>query len=79
MPCQQKSQRFRWQGEPSVELSQVYPGEVPQQAENVQQPQDHGNDHDGVQNRLYGSRHRDVPVDESQKDADDDQHQHYLK
>jgi hypothetical protein len=29
----------------------------------VQEPQNDGNDDNGIQNRLYGSRHRDEPVD----------------
>jgi hypothetical protein len=34
-------------------------GERTENSKNFQEPQDNGNDHDGVQDRLDGARHRD--------------------
>jgi hypothetical protein len=47
-------------------------GKVTENSKNVQQPQNDGNDHNGIQNRLYGSRHRDESVDEPEKNTNHD-------
>jgi hypothetical protein len=36
-------------------LPHVDRGQVTENSKNVQEPQNHGNDHNGIQNRLYGS------------------------
>jgi hypothetical protein len=38
-------------------------GEIIENTENVQEPQNHDNDHNGIQNGLDGSRHGDESVD----------------
>jgi hypothetical protein len=35
-------------------------GEFTDKPKNAQEPQDHGNDYDSIQDRLNGARHRDV-------------------
>jgi hypothetical protein len=50
-------------------------GDIRQQPENPQKPQHYDNNHHAIQERLYGSLHGKVIVDEPQKHADD--HQDY--
>ena len=45
---------------------------------NIQEPQDHGNDHDGIQDRLDGARHRDEPVNQPEENPNHDQHCEYV-
>jgi len=44
-----------------------------EQSKDVQEPQDNGEDHDAVQNRLDGCLHRNEPIHEPQKHADYDE------
>jgi hypothetical protein len=53
-------------------------GELTENTKNAQEPQNHGNDHDGIQNRLYGTRHGDEPVDEPEKNTHHDQDHYHL-
>ena len=41
-------------------------------SKNLQKPQNDDNDNNHIQNRLYGSRHRDESVDEPEKHTDND-------
>ena len=59
-------------------LSHADLGKRTDKPENVQEPQDNGNDHDGVQDRLNGARHWYESVDEPEKNANHDQDHHYL-
>jgi hypothetical protein len=42
-------------------------------SKNIQEPQDHGNDHDGVQDRLDGARHGDETVNQPEEYPNHDQ------
>lgn len=59
-----------------AELRQLLPhmdtGELTENSKNAQEPQDNGNDHDGIQDHLYGTRHRDESVDEPEKNTNYD-------
>ena len=45
------------------------------QSEDIQKPDHHSNDHDGVQDRLDRSLHWDESVDQPKQDADDNQNE----
>jgi hypothetical protein len=51
----------------------VDPGEVTDDSKNIQEPQDDDNDHNGIQNRFYGSRHGDEAVDDPKSHTDHNQ------
>jgi hypothetical protein len=53
-------------------------GEGTEKSKNAQEPQDNGNDHNGVQDRLNSARHRYETVNDPEKNADHDQDYHYL-
>jgi hypothetical protein len=53
-------------------------GEVTQYSKNVQEPQHHSYDHNRIQNRLYGTRHRDKSVDESQNNTNHNQDDYHI-
>lgn len=48
-------------------------------SKDVQKPQHHANDHDRIQNRLNGSLHWYIAVDQPEQDTYDNQHYYYLK
>src|SRR5579859_2864332 len=47
----------------------VDPGDGMHNSKNIQEPQDHKNDHHGIQDRLDGTGHRDKAVDEPEKNT----------
>jgi hypothetical protein len=49
------------------------------QSKDIQEPQNYEDDRDGVQDRLDGSRHRDVTVNQPEEDPNHDQDQEYVK
>ena len=53
-------------------LSDMDPRIGGKQAEHVQKPDNHRDDHHGIEDRLDGGRHRYVLVDQKKHDADDD-------
>jgi hypothetical protein len=53
-------------------LPQMDHGVVIENSKNLQEPQDHDYDHNNIQNRLYGPRHRDESVDEPQNNTNHD-------
>jgi hypothetical protein len=44
----------------------------------LQEPQDHSDHHDGVQNRLNGARHRDETIDEPEQNSNHNQSYNYM-
>ena len=52
--------------------------EFTNEPKNAQEPQDYGNDYDSIQDRLNGSRHGDVGIDEPEKNTNYDQDQHHV-
>jgi hypothetical protein len=56
-------------------LPQSDRGEVMGQSKNIQKPYHHGNDDNGIQNRLYRSRHGNESVDEPEQNTNHDQNQ----
>jgi hypothetical protein len=52
---------------------------VIENSKNLQEPQDHDNDHNGIQYRLYGPRHWDKSVDEPQNNTNHDKDKYYMK
>jgi hypothetical protein len=57
----------------------VHPREGMEKPKNIQEPQNHENDHDGIQDRLDGSCHRDETVNQPEENPNHDQDQEYLK
>jgi hypothetical protein len=55
------------------------PGDGMKQSENIQEPQNYDDDRDGIQDRLDGSCHRDVTVNQPEEYPNDDQDQEYVK
>jgi hypothetical protein len=53
-------------------------GEGTENSKNTQEPQDNGNNHDGIQDRLNGTRHWYKSVDEPENDTNHDQDYYYL-
>jgi hypothetical protein len=49
------------------------------QSENIQEPQHHENNHDGIQDRFDGARHRDVTVNQPEENPNYDQDQEDVK
>jgi hypothetical protein len=49
------------------------------ESKDIQKPQDYEDDRDGVQDRLDGSCHRDVTVDEPEENSSHDQDQEDVK
>jgi hypothetical protein len=49
-----------------------------QNSKDIQEPQDYKNDHDSIQDRLDGARHRNEAVDEPEKNTNYDQNHKYL-
>ena len=47
--------------------------DVAPKSKNLEQPDNNGNDNDGVQNGLYGSGHRYIAVDQPKQNSDYDQ------
>jgi hypothetical protein len=47
-------------------------GELTENSKNAQEPQDNRNDHDGIQDRLDGARHRNESVDEPENNTNYD-------
>jgi hypothetical protein len=56
----------------------AHPGDGMKESKNIQEPQDHANHHNGVQNRLDGRCHWDEAIHQPQKDSHHDQDFHYL-
>jgi len=54
-------------------------GLVTENAKKVQEPQNHNNDHNEIQNRFYGTSHWDESVDEPKKNTNHYQYQYHLK
>jgi hypothetical protein len=48
-------------------------GDVMHEPKGIQEPHDYTNDHESVQDRLDGARHRNEAVDEPEKNPDHDQ------
>jgi len=63
---------------PGQSLPHVNRGEGTQKSKNAQKPQDNGNDHNGIHDRLDGARHRDESVDEPENNTNYDQDHHHL-
>jgi hypothetical protein len=57
---------------------QVEPGEVAQESKNIQEPQNHTDDNDGIQDGFNGPRHRYVVIDEPEENTNHDQNHHDL-
>jgi hypothetical protein len=55
------------------------PLEGVQDPEDLQEPDDHSNHHDGIQDSLYGALHWNVAVNHPQNHPHDNQHYHYLQ
>jgi hypothetical protein len=53
--------------------SNVDPGKRMKQSKNIHDPQNHGYDHDTIQNRLDGSLHWDEAIHQPQEDTHHDQ------
>jgi hypothetical protein len=47
-------------------------GLVIENSKNLQEPQNHNNDHNDIQDSFYGSSHRDESVDEPQNNTNHD-------
>jgi len=54
-------------------------GMVTEYSEKVKKPQNHNNDHNNIQNCLYGTSHWDESVDEPEKNTNNYQYQYHLK
>jgi hypothetical protein len=65
-----------------VEPRQLLPhsdsGEFTNEPKNAQEPQDHSNDYDSIQDRLNGARHGDVIIDEPKNNTNYDQDHHHM-
>jgi hypothetical protein len=48
-------------------------------SEDPQEPQDYTNDHDNIQDRLDGARHRNIGIDEPEKNPHHDQDNYDLQ
>ena len=48
-------------------------GDVMHESKDIQEPHNHHNDHDSIQDRFNGARHRNKAVDEPEKNAHHDQ------
>jgi len=53
----------------------VDPGEG-EKPKSVQEPQNHANNYDGIQDRLDGARHRDEAIDEPEENTNHNQDDH---
>jgi hypothetical protein len=51
-------------------------GEGMKQTENIQEPQDHDDHHDGIQDRLDRPLHRNKAIDEPEQNTHYDQNHH---
>jgi hypothetical protein len=58
---------------PSPKAIDVKIGDVMHEPKNIQEPHNDHNDHDSIQNRLDGARHRNEAVDEPEKNPNHDQ------
>jgi hypothetical protein len=58
---------------PSPYAIEVKIGDVMHESKDIQEPHDYTNDHESVQDRLDGARHRNEPVDEPEKNPHHDQ------
>jgi hypothetical protein len=54
-------------------MPDVHRGDGMQESKGIQEPQDYTNDHDSIQDRLDGARHRNEAVDEPEKNPNHDQ------
>jgi hypothetical protein len=57
----------------------VDPGKGMKKSKNIQEPQDHDNDRNAIQDRLDGSCHRDETVNQPEENPNHDQDQEYVK
>jgi hypothetical protein len=57
---------------------QTHPGNGSEKSKSVQKPQDHGNDHDGIQDPFDSSLHWDVAINQPKENANYDQDYHKL-
>jgi hypothetical protein len=48
-------------------------GEGMEQSKDIEEPQNHENDHESIQDRLNGARHRNEAIDEPEKNTNHDQ------
>jgi len=62
----------------TVYAPNAHPRQRVKKSKNVQQPQNRGDHHDGVQNRLDRSSHRNEIVHQPQQNSHHDQNQQYL-
>ena len=53
-------------------------GERAQEPKNIQQPQNHADHDNAIENRLNRSCHRYVTIDQPEENTDDDQYQYEL-
>jgi hypothetical protein len=60
----------------SRQLPHMDRGEGAEKSKNIQKPQNHDNDHDSIQNRLNGSCHRYVAINQPEENTHHDQ-DHY--
>jgi hypothetical protein len=58
---------------PSLDIRQADFAAMPEYAEAVEQPEDHGDHDEDVEDLFDRGRHRDVGIDEPEQHADDDQ------
>jgi hypothetical protein len=54
---------------PQLSVPHTDIGEGMEKPKNVQKPQNHGNDHNGIQDRLNGARHWYIAIDEPEKNS----------
>src|SRR6185437_15423444 len=57
-------------------LTYVYPGERVEDAKDIEEPQDHGDHDDAIEDRFYGALHGDEAIHKPEQDAHDDQRDH---
>ena len=54
-------------------------GEGIEKSKNIQEPQNYDNDRDSIQDRLDGSGHGDITVNQPEENPNHDQGQEYVK
>jgi hypothetical protein len=58
---------------------QVERGETAENSKYLEEPQNHSNDNQGIQNRFNGSRHGNEAIDEPEKHTNHDQDHEHVK
>jgi hypothetical protein len=64
---------YATRAEPRPSLPQMDIGEGMEQSKDIQEPQNYENDHDSIQDRLNGARHRYEAIDEPEQNTNHDQ------